>query len=225
MERLLTALQRRGGNGSDRHHRASLVAYRSRKLCDRRAEVEAVAVGIGDGEFTQSPGLIDGSGVDGGVGAAGGVEAAGAEGCVALVDVVDEDAANGAEDAVAGMTGELQIGAVTDEVDDAVGHFDVFVSGPFAFEVENFGVKAQGALQIGGLDYGDDSHVGLQTAGRQDNSVVAGARDSQGEEHPIPRTHVRGNFLEAESFHRAPKAWLDTVRPLRMGGKAAELRR
>ena len=64
------------------------------RLADGRADIQGVAVGIGNGEFAESPGLIYGSGVNGGFGALGCIESARAKCVESLVDIVDEDASD-----------------------------------------------------------------------------------------------------------------------------------
>ena len=72
-------------------------------LFDRRAEAEAVAVGISYGEFAQAPGLIDRRNVNGRFRPSGRVEAARTKGGVALVHIINKDAIDGAEDTVSRM--------------------------------------------------------------------------------------------------------------------------
>lgn len=135
----------------DASHRLAFKTLHTRgfqKLFCGHAEAEIIAVGIGHGKFTESPGLVDWCGVNWGIGTLGRVETALAKGGVALVDIVDEHAIHGAEDAVPGMAGQLEFGAIEHQIDDSVFHFAIFVSRPLALEVENFGVEVQGSLQV-----------------------------------------------------------------------------
>lgn len=108
----------------------------------RHAETEMIAVRVRHGEFAQSPGLIDWSGMNGRLRALGGVEASRAKCPVTLVHVFHKHPVDGTENAISGMAGELQFRAVANEINDAIGHLAVFVAGPLALEIKNFGVEA-----------------------------------------------------------------------------------
>ena len=110
-------------------------------LTDGSTKIESVSIRVGDGELAESPSLIDGSGMDGRFWTPGCVETAGAKRAVTLVDVSNEDAVDRSEDTVSGMTRELKLGSVANEVDDSIREFAIQVAGPLMFEVENPGIE------------------------------------------------------------------------------------
>jgi hypothetical protein len=61
------------------------------------AETEIIAVWVGHREFTQSPRLINWSGVNGRLGTLCGVQTPGAKGPVTLINVIDKDTVDRAE--------------------------------------------------------------------------------------------------------------------------------
>jgi hypothetical protein len=129
-----------------------------RTLLLRRTEAQIVAVRIGHRKFPKSPGLIDGCGMQRGIRAARSVQAPSPERRVSLVDVIDKDAIDRTEDAVSRVTRKLKLSAIESQVDHTIRHLLLFVSWPFAFEIENSGVEIQRLSQITDLHYGHDLH-------------------------------------------------------------------
>jgi hypothetical protein len=127
-------------------------------LTDRSTKTESVSVGVGDGELAEAPSLIDGSGMDGRFWTAGCVETAVAKRAVTLVDVSNEDAVDRSEDTVSGMTRQLKLGSVANEVDDSIREFAIQVAGPLMFEVEDGGIEVERRFEVADLDDGNDSH-------------------------------------------------------------------
>jgi len=70
---------------------------------DRRAEAEAVAVRISYDKFTKAPGLIDRRGVNGRLRSCVGVETPRPKGHVTLVNIINKDTTDGAEDTISCM--------------------------------------------------------------------------------------------------------------------------
>jgi hypothetical protein len=105
------------------------------------AKTEIVAVRISHRKLTQSPRLVNRRGVNWRLRTLGCIQTPSSESLVALINVVYKHTVYRTEDAVSGMTRELQFGPVPNQVYDSVGHLAVFVSGSLALEVENFGVE------------------------------------------------------------------------------------
>src|SRR5580698_5349050 len=105
------------------------------------------------------------------------VEAASAESRESFIDVIDEDAVDGAEDAVSCMTRKLQVCAIERQIDDAVRDLLLFMSRPLAFEIENLCVEVQRSLQITDFNYRNDLHEVLYSAVKA-QALVMDCRDS-----------------------------------------------
>jgi len=107
------------------------------------AETKIVSVGIGHGEFAESPSLIHWGGVKWRVRTERGVETPTAKCRVMLVDIIDKHAVDRAENSISRMTRKLQFGALANEVDDSVGNLLVFIPRPSTLEVQHYCVEVQ----------------------------------------------------------------------------------
>ena len=90
--------------------------------------------------------------------------------CITVVDVVHKNTVDRTKDTVSRMARELQFRPVSDQVNDAISHFAIFVPGPLALEVENRRVKPHRSFEVAAFD--DRNNLHGNSAGRQGNRII-----------------------------------------------------